>query len=254
MLSFLQPKLPTVDKWGMAELLRQPIDLDVNAIGTACYGKISARDIRKDMLLCLYHWGDINWLLRYGVDPSRLILHFLTYDTGVINPLWGTDSLQKRVDRMKAVGIKYVVEPDFSSWADAPIPLQLFNFYKSRCVGRDLQDAGFTVIPNVPFTFPYSWEVAFYGVPVGADFILFDLQHTNGGNIVAMKSSVDGVAEAIRRLAPKHIIFYGVSKKLLILLAGVIKNTSFCLVNSRVNILRSKSKTLTEVENEKRID
>lgn len=98
--------------------------------------------------------SDIGAHLKAGGDPSRVLAHYLTYDAGVIAPLWGKDSFLERVGRMKAMGLKYLVAPDFSSWANMPVIAQLHNYYKSMVVSCDLVQAGFEVIPNICWSAP----------------------------------------------------------------------------------------------------
>ena len=128
-----------------------------------------------DAYLMTWHSGDLRRYYEAGGKKEKLIVHFLSYDTGVIAPLWG-DSFHKRVDRMKEFKCKTIVSPDFSSWADMPLPLQIFNYYKSNVVTRDLLKAGFEVIPNLCWSHPklIEFSVSQWGAHTDA---LIDVNH-----------------------------------------------------------------------------
>lgn len=107
-----------------------------------------------DWYFVVWHTGDLRRYREDGGDPDKLVMHHLTYDVGAIDPLWGRESFHKRAERMKEFGVKYVVAPDFSSWADYPVAVQLHNYYKSMVVACDLVKAGFSVIPLVCWSAP----------------------------------------------------------------------------------------------------
>lgn len=104
-----------------------------------------------DWYFLTWHTGDLRRYKEAGGDAKKIVCHFLTYDTGIIDPLWGTETFLKRTERMKAEGICHVVSPDFSSWTDMPVVAQLYNIYKSAVVTSDLARSGFNIIPNVTF-------------------------------------------------------------------------------------------------------
>lgn len=50
-----------------------------------------------------------------------------------------------------------IIMPDYSIYWDAPNPVTHWNLYRSRVIGKILQDKGFNVIPTVPFgTFEFN--------------------------------------------------------------------------------------------------
>ena len=61
-----------------------------------------------------------------------------------------------------------LLTPDFSLYDDWPLPLQLWNAYRSRWIARWLQDLGARVVPAVSWAGPASFPFAFTGIPRGS--------------------------------------------------------------------------------------
>ena len=57
-----------------------------------------------------------------------------------------------------------VIMPDFSTYCDAVIP-SMWNLYRSRMIGKRLQDCGQRVIPTVPFGTYELTHFALLGLP-----------------------------------------------------------------------------------------
>lgn len=235
-MSLLQAEFPKIEKWGFPILDKDKFFKLDKDIGTVCYGKISGKT-KDDYLLCLYHWGDINWALRNGIKPENLVIHFLTYDVGVINPMLNQNHFFKRCKRLRDVGIKYVVEPDFSSWANDPVAIQILNFYNSKCVLRSLQNENFYVIPNIVFTREWSCQLAWYGYPNEMDTCLIDLQHTANVNIIE-DYNIKMIEKFINSFSVKNLIMYGATKKV----KDYFKDSRFKYVLSRVRLLRKEGR------------
>lgn len=132
-----------------------------------------------DWYFITMHTGDIKRYAAAGGDMQRAVIHHLTYDSGVINPLWGSHSFKKRVERMKSLGIKNVVAPDFSSWADFPVAVQLHNYYRSLVVACDFVLAGFKVLPLVCWSAPQIAHISIKAWPTNASTICVDATHLN---------------------------------------------------------------------------
>ena len=133
-----------------------------------------------DYYFIVWHTGDIRRYQEAGGDMSRAVIHFLTHDAGVINPLWGKNSFHRRITQMRKLGIVNVVAPDFSSWSDFPVAVQLYNYYRSAVVASDLATAGFGVVPNVCWSVPSLHNVSigmWEGCRHGA--VLVDANHSS---------------------------------------------------------------------------
>lgn len=100
-----------------------------------------------------------------------------------------------------------VIAPDFSQYTDMPYPQRMWNNYRGKFIGAWLQSHGVTVIPNVTWSLPDSYDYCFAGIP----------QHS----VIAINSTgasrynltrflwLKGYKEAISRLRPTAIIRYG---------------------------------------------
>lgn len=57
-----------------------------------------------------------------------------------------------------------VITPDFSLYYDMPLAMQLWNIYRSRAIGAWLQNNGISVIPNIRFGSPETYEIVCDGI------------------------------------------------------------------------------------------
>ncbi len=100
-----------------------------------------------------------------------------------------------------------VMTPDFSCYLDMPRPMQLWNVYRSRVVGRIWQDAGLLVVPTLTWgdtdTYPFAW----LGVPSRSTVCVSSV------GLLADKEGRElfqrGASEACRALEPMRVLAYG---------------------------------------------
>ena len=116
------------------------------------------------------------------------------------------ERLNKFRERFKRV--KYIIAPDYSLFGDFPNALQIFNVYKSRvCMCWLIVNTSAKILPNVRWTFPFSFEYCFDGVMKGSNIAIGVLgQIQNKEN---KKMFLDGLKVAIDRIEPKRILVYG---------------------------------------------
>ena len=100
-----------------------------------------------------------------------------------------------------------VLTPDFSCYLDMPLPMQQWNEYRRRALGKYWQDNGITVIPTLSWGYEASYSFAFGGLPKHS---------TVAVSTVGVKSSElaeqiwrDGMGAAIDALEPSTVILYG---------------------------------------------
>lgn len=152
--------------------------------------------------------------------------------------MWGKKTFFERVERMKKAGIKKLISPDFSSWADMPRVVQLHNYYKSCVVTHDLIKAGFEVIPNVCFSDPKILEIS-CGLWGQREFIFLDYNHSSSGYLedYLIKNMTE---KAIEMTKPKYVWAYTGSKKAahFIYCLCMKKNINLQVIASRVYVLR----------------
>lgn len=102
---------------------------------------------------------------------------------------------------------RYVMTPDFSTYTDFPLAIQIYNHYRKHWVGAYLQEAGARVIPTISWSTPDSYEWCFDGEPVGGVVAVSSVGTQNGK--AKKELFLSGYEEMVRRLQPETIIFYG---------------------------------------------
>ena len=122
--------------------------------------------LREDMMIeelpePLHTWAgsatrsmdwDGYWLYNWGVDStsgmkdlSKIFLSFYCWDD-YIEPWW--DNPVSHMSKVLHAGIKYAITPNFTP-NDMPTTLSLYQLYRSRWIGRYLQEIGVRVMPDL---------------------------------------------------------------------------------------------------------
>ena len=117
---------------------------------------------------------------------------------------------EKRLDefRKRFKEVKYIVAPDYSLFGDFPNALQIFNVYKSRvCLCWLIANTKAKVIPNVRWTFPFTYEYCFDGIMKGSNIAIGVLGQIRDKE--NKKVFLDGFKVAIDRIEPRCILVYG---------------------------------------------
>ena len=116
------------------------------------------------------------------------------------------ERLDKFRERFK--GVKYIVAPDYSLFGDFPNALQIFNIYKSRvCMCWLIANTKAKILPNVRWTFPFTFEYCFDGIMKGSNIAIGVLGQIRDKE--NRKMFLDGFKVAIDRIEPKCILVYG---------------------------------------------
>lgn len=100
-----------------------------------------------------------------------------------------------------------VMSPDFSTYADFPMAIQIYNHYRKHWVAAYLQEAGITVIPTISWSTIDSFKWCFDGEPAHSIVAISSIGTQKSRE--TKKLFIDGYYEMIRRLEPETIIFYG---------------------------------------------
>ncbi|MDD7714437.1 MAG: DUF4417 domain-containing protein [Mollicutes bacterium] len=127
---------------------------------------------------------------------------------GLYNSIIYKDESRLEKFRERFKDVKYIAGPDYSLFGDFPNALQIFNVYKSRvCIRWLTINTNAKVIPNVRWTHPFTFEYCFDGISKGSNISVGALgQIRNKDN---KKMFLDGLREAVDRIAPKYILVYG---------------------------------------------
>lgn len=136
-------------------------------------------------------------------SPKDKGIHFFLDDYQFIR-LWN------RIDDYMSVfeRFKCVMTPDFSTYIDYPMALQIYNHYRKHWIGAYLQDNGIDVLPTISWSTPDSFKWCFDGEPVGGCVAVSSVG--TQGNKKSMELFLNGYNEMLDRLHPEKIFFYGI--------------------------------------------
>lgn len=104
-------------------------------------------------------------------------------------------------------GYQCVLTPDFSLYLDMPLPMQVWNLYRSRAIGRWLQSEGVKVVPTLSWAQPETYPWAFSGLPKRSTVAVSTIGVK--GDPVGLAVWGDGMTEALRVLKPRRVLLYG---------------------------------------------
>lgn len=100
-----------------------------------------------------------------------------------------------------------ILSPDFSLYMDMPMPMKIWNIYRSRLIGQYYQNQGIKVIPTLSWAEKETFEFCFEGIPKGSVVSISTIGVKR--NKEALKIWKAGVDELIRRIEPSTILIYG---------------------------------------------
>lgn len=127
---------------------------------------------------------------------------------GLYNSIIYQDEKRLNKFRERFKGVKYIVAPDYSLFGDFPNALQIFNIYKSRvCMCWLIANTKAKIIPNVRWSFPFTYEYCFDGIMKGSNIAIGVLGQVRDKE--NKKIFLDGFKIMIDRIEPKYILIYG---------------------------------------------
>ena len=100
-----------------------------------------------------------------------------------------------------------ILTPDFSLYLDMPMPMKIWNIYRSRLIGQYFQKRGVKVIPTISWAEEETFKFCFKGIPKGSIVSISTIGVKQDEN--ALKIWRDGVDEMIKQIEPKAILVYG---------------------------------------------
>ncbi|MBN1137685.1 MAG: DUF4417 domain-containing protein [Anaerolineae bacterium] len=110
---------------------------------------------------------------------------------------------------LRALGpYRTVLSPGFSTYADDPLAVQLWNTYRNRWCGAYWQDQGKIVIPTIHWSTPESYEFCFTGVARHSIVAISPIGLAKSPP-VAHEHFRLGFEEMLRRLTPSLVLCYG---------------------------------------------
>ena len=93
-----------------------------------------------------------------------------------------------------------ILSPDFSLYMDMPMPMKIWNIYRSRLIGQYYQSQGIKVIPTLSWAEEETFQFCFEGIPQGSIVSI---------STIGVKKDKKGVDELIKRIKPSTILIYG---------------------------------------------
>lgn len=100
-----------------------------------------------------------------------------------------------------------VCSPDFSTYTDMPLAMQIYNHYRKHWLGAYWQLHGMTVYPTISWSTPDSYDWCFDGEPVGGIVAVSSVGTQKSKE--SKRLFLRGYEEMMKRLSPPWVIFYG---------------------------------------------
>lgn len=100
-----------------------------------------------------------------------------------------------------------ILSPDFSLYLDMPMPMKIWNIYRSRQIGQYYQSQGIKVIPTLSWAEKETFEFAFKGIPKGSIVSVSTIGVKRDEQ--ALQIWQDGMDAMIKEIEPSVILVYG---------------------------------------------
>lgn len=135
-------------------------------------------------------------------NPENKGIHFYLDDYQFAR-LWNRpDDYISLLKRFSAV-----CTPDFSLYTDMPVAMQIYNHYRKHWLGLYWQMHGIHVIPTICWSDERSFDWCFDGEPENSIVSISSVGTQKNKQSEEMFSN--GCREAIKRLNPTQILWYG---------------------------------------------
>lgn len=153
-------------------------------------------------------------------EPELHGIHFFVDDYQFMR-LWNNpDAYLNRLAQFACV-----CTPDFSTYTDFPVAVQIYNHYRKHWLGAYWQDRGIPVIPTISWSDEASFDWCFDGEPVGGAVAISSVGTQL--NLRSMELFRLGYAEMIQRLNPSLILFCGEEPEGLIAVPEIVHIQTF---------------------------
>ena len=100
-----------------------------------------------------------------------------------------------------------ILTPDFSLYMDMPMPMKIWNVYRSRQIGAYYQARGIKVIPTISWAEAETFEFCFLGIPKGSIVSVSTIGVKQ--NSEALEVWEEGMKAMIEQIEPSTILVYG---------------------------------------------
>ena len=100
-----------------------------------------------------------------------------------------------------------ILSPDFSLYLDMPMPMKIWNIYRSRQIGQYYQSMGIKVIPTLSWGEEETYKFAFKGIPKGSIVSVSTIGVKKDKK--AFEIWKNGMDAMIKEIEPSTILVYG---------------------------------------------
>ena len=100
-----------------------------------------------------------------------------------------------------------ILSPDFSLYMDMPMPMKVWNVYRSRLIGAYYQSYGIPVIPTLSWAEKETFDFCFKGIPKGSIVSISTVGVKKDKD--ALQIWKNGVKEMIEVIDPSILLIYG---------------------------------------------
>lgn len=100
-----------------------------------------------------------------------------------------------------------ICAPDFSTYTDMPVAMQIYNHYRKHWIAAYWQAHGMTVYPTISWSTPDSYSWCFDGEPKGGIVAVSSVGTQQSAE--SKRLFLQGYEEMIKHLSPSWVIFYG---------------------------------------------
>lgn len=135
-------------------------------------------------------------------EPEKHGVHFFVDDYQFIRLWTNPDAYLNMLGRFQAV-----CTPDFSTYTDFPVAIQLYNHYRKHWLGAYWQQNGVKVIPTISWSDESSFDWCFDGEPVGGMVAVSSVGTQHNRTVTRLFEL--GYREMMERLKPSAVIMYG---------------------------------------------
>lgn len=146
-------------------------------------------------------WRAFNFA-RTERSPAGKGLHFFVDDYQFIRCWNQPDRYLPIIHRFSVV-----CSPDFSTYTDMPMAMQIYNHYRKHWLAAYWQSCGVSVIPTISWSTRESFAWCFDGEPENSVVAVSSVGTQN--SCERKKLFLDGYEAMLERLHPQSIIFYG---------------------------------------------
>lgn len=100
-----------------------------------------------------------------------------------------------------------ILSPDFSLYLDMPMPMKIWNVFRSRQIGNYYQQQGIKVIPTIQWAEKETYSFCFEGIEEGSVVSVSTIGVKR--NKEALQIWRNGMDAMIEKIKPKTILVYG---------------------------------------------